>query len=109
MTIASTARLVSRLRSIEDDLGTSVHRPASQALDSVSTALNEIQASLDEMKCMTLLSSEDGAEHTIVLELEQAAMCARRTIADAGPSRTQYMVSMIAHVHAAHGVLEITR
>ena len=107
MTLAASTRLATQLRSIEDELATSVNRSSPQALDSVASAMTALRTSLAQVKD-AIDEEEDGrVRQTIILELEQAAMCGRRASADSGSDRGQYITNMIAHVHAAYTVLAI--
>ena len=107
MTTAFSTRLAAQLRSIEDELATSVHRSSPQALDSVSTAMSELHASLREIKGLAVCEDDGHTKQSVILQLEQAAMCGRRASADSGTARAQYIANMIAHIHAAYLLLAV--
>ncbi len=107
MTTAFSTRLAAQLRSIEDELATSVHRQSSQALDSVSTAMAELHASLREIKGLSVTEDQGHTKQSVILQLEQATMCGRRASADSGAARAQYISNMIGHIHAAYLLLAV--
>ena len=107
MTTALLTRLATQLRSIEDELATSVHRPSPQALDSVATAMDELFTSLKEIKDAAVSENDGETKQNLILHLEQAAMCGRRAAADSGAARAQYISNMVAHIHAAYLLLAV--
>lgn len=107
MTTALFSRLAAQLRSIEDELATSVHRSSPQVLDSVSTAMVELLGALKEIRDAAVPDEDGHTKQGVILQLEQAAMCGRRAAADSGVAREQYVANMIAHIHAAYLLLAV--
>ncbi len=107
MTTAILARLATRLRSIEDELATSIQRTASQSLDSVATAARDIDELLMEARVVAV-PGDTATIRELLSELEEALHCGRSVLADPeAPGLERRVVRMIGHVHAARAAVAV--
>ncbi len=106
MTTAILMRLATRLRSIEDELATSLQRSPSQLLDSVATATRDLDALRLEVHGATSPAVTRLAGR-LLGELEEAVHCGRSILGEQSMAAERLTMRMIGHVHAARAALAV--